>query len=238
MSTKTFWEKHSSIIIVSIITAIVLIVGACLWKKDNKIKESFLDVVENFPQLAPMNVMYSDTNGNLGTTTDLGVQYLTVAGDSSIGKSLIVNSRNILNELDSIKAELASTKADLSSTKTVLSNTNADLAATKTDLASTKDDLSSTKTTLSNTNADLSSTKTTLSNTNADLAFTKTNLTTNYIKNQDNINLYYPIGNADVGYDMYLGSCNGASCGGGWQASFGRSLPANSDNFKIRVKKI
>jgi len=38
------------------------------------------EIVENFPQPAPMNVMYSDANGNLATTTDLGLQNLTIAG--------------------------------------------------------------------------------------------------------------------------------------------------------------
>lgn len=42
------------------------------------------DIVENFPQPAPMNVMYSDANGNLATTTDLGVEYLTVTGNSAV----------------------------------------------------------------------------------------------------------------------------------------------------------
>jgi hypothetical protein len=42
-------------------------------------------IVENYPQSTPMNVMYSDTSGNLGTTTDLGLQNLTVNGDSSFG---------------------------------------------------------------------------------------------------------------------------------------------------------
>jgi hypothetical protein len=36
------------------------------------------DIVENFPQTTPMNVMYSDANGNLSTTTDLGLQNLTI----------------------------------------------------------------------------------------------------------------------------------------------------------------
>ena len=41
--------------------------------------------VENYPQLTPMNVMYSDNSGNLSTTTDLGLQNLTVISGTSIG---------------------------------------------------------------------------------------------------------------------------------------------------------
>jgi len=42
------------------------------------------EIVENFPQPAPMNVMYSDANGNLATTTDLGLQNLTIAKDGAL----------------------------------------------------------------------------------------------------------------------------------------------------------
>lgn len=51
------------------------------------------EIVENFPQPAPMNVMYSDANGNLATTTDLGLQNLTVTGDPNAkdGSSMLVN---------------------------------------------------------------------------------------------------------------------------------------------------
>ena len=118
-------------IIILIVLIVVLVVTACLWNSSDKKNTDDKKIVENFPQTTPMNVMYSDSNGNLGTTTDLGLQHLTVNGDSSIGNSLTVNSRNILNELDSIKADLASTK-------TTLSNTNTDLASTKTLLNTTK----------------------------------------------------------------------------------------------------
>jgi len=40
--------------------------------------------VENFPQSTPMNVMYSDAAGNLGTTTDLGLKNLTISSDGAM----------------------------------------------------------------------------------------------------------------------------------------------------------
>lgn len=49
------------------------------------------DIVENFPQSTPMNVMYSDANGNLGTTTDLGLQNLTVSSDSQFNGNTNTN---------------------------------------------------------------------------------------------------------------------------------------------------
>lgn len=52
--------------------------------------------VENYPQSTPMNVMYSDSNGNLATTTDLGLQNLTVSGDSTFANdNVIINSGDI-----------------------------------------------------------------------------------------------------------------------------------------------
>lgn len=49
------------------------------------------EIVENFPQPAPMNVMYSDANGNLATTTDLGLQNLTVTGDAQFNANTNTN---------------------------------------------------------------------------------------------------------------------------------------------------
>ena len=47
------------------------------------------DIIENFPQATPMNVMYSDVNGNLATTTDVGLQNLTVNGDSNLNGNIL-----------------------------------------------------------------------------------------------------------------------------------------------------
>jgi hypothetical protein len=41
-------------------------------------------IVENFTQSTPMNVMYSDAAGNLATTTDLGLQNLTIGKDGAL----------------------------------------------------------------------------------------------------------------------------------------------------------
>jgi hypothetical protein len=54
------------------------------------------DIVENFPQTTPMNVMYSDANGNLSTTTDLGLQNLTVNGDSQFANNNVIISERDL----------------------------------------------------------------------------------------------------------------------------------------------
>jgi len=56
------------------------------YRNDNEENEyqNGYEIVENFPQPAPMNVMYSDANGNLATTTDLGLQNLTIAKDGAL----------------------------------------------------------------------------------------------------------------------------------------------------------
>jgi hypothetical protein len=51
--------------------------------------DTFENIVENFPQSTPMNVMYSDAAGNLGTTTDLGLQNLTVKGGSNLNGNVL-----------------------------------------------------------------------------------------------------------------------------------------------------
>jgi len=53
------------------------------------------EIVENFPQPAPMNVMYSDANGNLATTNDLGLQNLSVMGSILSNKNLQTNRNRV-----------------------------------------------------------------------------------------------------------------------------------------------
>lgn len=56
----------------------------------NNDQKSNQDIIEHFPS-AEMNVMYSDVNGNLATTTDLGLKNLTTSGDSLIKGALTVD---------------------------------------------------------------------------------------------------------------------------------------------------
>ena len=77
--------------LVIIIVVVVIIIGIVLIVKMSRSEEAFSpsssdtkDIVENFPQSTPMNVMYSDANGNLGTTTDLGLQNLTIGKDGAL----------------------------------------------------------------------------------------------------------------------------------------------------------
>lgn len=78
---------------------IVVIIGVLFLVLRKSSEEAFSppetnNIVENFPQSTPMNVMYSDANGNLGTTTDLGLQNLTVNGPMQANNRLNFVSTN------------------------------------------------------------------------------------------------------------------------------------------------
>lgn len=80
----------TGIVVVVVVGIIVLVL------KMNRSEEAFSTsssdkIVENYPQSTPMNVMYSDANGNLGTTTDLGLQNLTVSSDSQFNGNTNTN---------------------------------------------------------------------------------------------------------------------------------------------------
>ena len=90
MNTKNI----SLIVVVVVVVVIIALVmkggsGDNTPKPTTTTKEEFF--IENYPQSVPMNVMYSDANGNLGTTTDLGLQNLTVSSDSQFNGNTNTN---------------------------------------------------------------------------------------------------------------------------------------------------
>jgi hypothetical protein len=52
-------------------------------KYDSQYKESYV-IRENFPQTSSINVLYTDQNGNLGATSDVGINNLTVFNGSNL----------------------------------------------------------------------------------------------------------------------------------------------------------
>jgi hypothetical protein len=60
-----------------------------------------------------MNVMYSDSNGNLGTTTDLGLQNLTVSSDSSFGGNVGIMGKVTSSSAD-VSGKVTASSADVS----------------------------------------------------------------------------------------------------------------------------
>jgi len=75
--------------------------------EENEYQNNDYEIVENFPQPAPMNVMYSDANGNLATTTDLGVEYITVTGNSSVKGDAVVGGKLSINGYGNVKDSLS-----------------------------------------------------------------------------------------------------------------------------------
>jgi microcystin-dependent protein len=73
-------------------------------KHNNKVKEAFVnnlysndnntfalsnwkesdEIVENFPQTSPMNLLYSDPSGNLGSSNDVGIKNVTITQDGAL----------------------------------------------------------------------------------------------------------------------------------------------------------
>jgi len=87
-------KNQLAIIVVLIVIGIIVVIVNMKSTNNNNTpkpttKEEFS--IENFPQSTPMNVMYSDASGNLSTTTDLGIQTLTVNGESTIKGNMNVN---------------------------------------------------------------------------------------------------------------------------------------------------
>lgn len=87
---------------ISGIVVVVIIIGVILIVRKSGSAEAFSTsdnkhIVENYPQATPMNVMYSDSNGNLGTTTDLGLQNLTVSSDSQFNGNAQFNGNTNTN---------------------------------------------------------------------------------------------------------------------------------------------
>jgi microcystin-dependent protein len=48
-------------------------------------------IIENFPNTSILNLLYTDGNGNLGATSDIGIKYLTVSTDSQINGNQTVS---------------------------------------------------------------------------------------------------------------------------------------------------
>ena len=101
-------NKYSTTqVFIGSIVIIVIFIGIYMMMYSSKsstptptplVSEQF--TVENFPESTPMNVMYSDPDGNLGTTTDLGLKNLTISSD---GAMLLGNKFRFNGGVDALK---------------------------------------------------------------------------------------------------------------------------------------
>ena len=108
----------SMLAIAGVIVGIIYLVKTLLKKssKDtysnrdysNKTKESYdsnqsyqsEEIRENFPRTSNLNVLYTDENGNLGATSDLGISYLTVNGASKINGGTDISGGATIDKLN------------------------------------------------------------------------------------------------------------------------------------------
>lgn len=95
--------------LIGIVVVVIILVIVIRYYKNEEFVSSTNEtnetqIVENYPT-NPQNVITSDTSGNLTTTSDLGLQSLTVAGNAQVG-NLNVKDRNILANLDTLSAKI------------------------------------------------------------------------------------------------------------------------------------
>lgn len=69
-------------LIILIILLIVMILYSEGYTEKRNIERN--EIREDFPQNSPMNVLYSDANGNLSSTNDLGLKNLTITQDGAL----------------------------------------------------------------------------------------------------------------------------------------------------------
>ena len=103
-------------ILLAVISAFLLVVVIVLYVKygkteskdtyiNNQIKYSYStpykesykeshEIRENFPQTSPINVLYTDQNGNLGATSDVGINNLSVFNGSNLKGGVSVDTLN------------------------------------------------------------------------------------------------------------------------------------------------
>ena len=97
-------------------------------RNKNNLKPSTQEIRENFPQPSPMNVMYSDASGNLATSNDVGLKYLTISSDGALvldGSGS--GSGNVKDQLADLYAKIRELSATIASNKTATDNSIANL---------------------------------------------------------------------------------------------------------------
>jgi len=207
--------------------------------KRDKNKSDKDDIRENFPQSSPMNVMYSDSNGNLATTNDLGLKYLTISSDGALvldGSGS--GSGNLKDQLSDLYAKIRELSATIASNKTATDNSIANL---RSELSST---ISANKTAVDNrissvisdlnaTNATNSTKAEALSNR---ITSTENTLNTDTVKYSHNIRL---LNDAHTS-QLYACGVNqgGGACSNMIYANFSRDKDLINGASTMRLVKV
>lgn len=228
-------------VIALIIIAILLAfcVFLMIRNKNNNSKKSTQEIRENFPQPSPMNVMYSDANGNLATSNDLGLKYLTISSDGALvldGSGS--GSGNVKDQLADLYAKIRELSATIVANKTATDNSIANL---RSELSTT---ISNNKTAADNgiysLRSDLNATNATNA-TKADalsnrITSTENTLNTDTVKYSHDIRLTNP----DHGAQLYACGVNqgGGACSNMIYANFYRDINLINGASKMKLVKV
>ena len=85
--------KENTLLFIIVFVIVLMIIGAVLYvkNKSKQTKDNYSEPVvktkENFnpPVVSNANLLYTDSNGNLGATSDVGINYLTVSNTLNAG---------------------------------------------------------------------------------------------------------------------------------------------------------
>ena len=91
------------ILVILLILLILLIVGVILYLKHIKSNQNKVRVEENFnaPTVFNANLLYTDQNGNLGSTSDIGINYLTVSNGTKLSGGVTIDTLNVTSSITS-----------------------------------------------------------------------------------------------------------------------------------------
>jgi hypothetical protein len=87
-------EPKSKFLLGALSLILLVIVGFLYMKYFKTNSKETYEIRENFPQKTSVNLLYTDQNGNLGATSDLGINNLSVFNGSNLKGGVSVDTLN------------------------------------------------------------------------------------------------------------------------------------------------
>jgi hypothetical protein len=207
---------YLGVFLVTVLISVLLIVRYVKSKKnkDNYKQESRkYETKENFnpPVVSNANILYTDSNGNLGSTSDIGINYLTVSNGTTLSGGTTVDTINATTSISSptINATTSISSPTINATTSISSPT---INATTSISSPTIDTINTTLTDL----------KTKIDTINTTLTNDLKNLKDNIVVRRDRTYLFQGKGSNNC---IYSSSDGRFGAWGGCQGS--------DDNFKL-----
>jgi hypothetical protein len=218
-------DKNTLFICIFIVFVILLIVGIVLYikhlnskQKDNYSNCNKSNIRENFntPSISNANLLYTDQYGNMGATSNVGINSLAVSNGTQISGGATIDTLNVTSSI----------------TSPTISNINSKIAAINTTLTTINSTLTSLQnqiTTNTNTLKGVSNDGTGNITTTGNISVTGNISATGNIKAGDSLKFadgYWTLSSVNLGTirftrqpdqgfaDIYLSKCNGSGiCG-------------------------